>query len=94
MESNDPILITKLRDQLVSEMTAHLVSYDETDLERVKTNNWTIKRFLSASKLDLDVALNMAKEAFKWRKSFAINSRNELSFPMELYKIGAIFPYL
>ena len=94
MDSKDPILIGKVRDLLVDEMTRHSELYDECDLQRVKCNDWTVQRFLIASRVDVDKAFTMARDAMQWRKSFGVNTRTDLDFPLEFYQIGAIFPYL
>ena len=94
MEPIDPVLVNRLRNLLVDEMTTRSTQYDERDLERVITNEWTVQRFLKLSKNDVNNGFSMAREAFKWRKSYGINTRTNLSFPKEFYKIGAMFSYL
>ena len=90
---NNPIIVDKVRERLVSEMTAHSDLYDECDLERVRSNDWVIKRFLLVMKGDVENAFVAVRDAMKWRKSYEVNTRTDLDFPLEFYKIGALFSY-
>ena len=90
---NNPIILDKIRERLVSEMTTHSDLYDECDLERVRSNDWAIQRFLMINRGDVEKTFIAVRDAMQWRKSFGVNTRTDLDFPLEFYKIGAIFPY-
>ena len=93
MDSNDPILVSKVRDKLENEFKTHPDLYDACDLDRLRDNDWYIRRYLLATRLDVENAFVMARDAMKWRKEFGVNYRTELDFPIEFYRIGILFPY-
>ena len=89
----DPILIGKVRDRVLEDMEKHKDQYDASDIEKVRTSDWTVSRFVWIAKQNVDLAVSMAMEAMKWRKSYGVNDKQDSDFPIEFYKIGIIFPY-
>lgn len=45
------------------------------DIERVKTSNIWLQRFLEQQDLDMKAALNMLWETCEWRKNFGTNGK-------------------
>ncbi|CAG2168705.1 unnamed protein product, partial [Oppiella nova] len=93
MDSKDPILISKIRDRIAEEVNAHPELYDRCDADRVSRNDWSIERYLQLNKCDVDLSYHMVRDAMRWRKSYGVNARTDLDFPIEFHKIGAFFSY-
>ena len=60
------------------------------DVDRVKTNDWPIVRFLLANKIE-DTAFAALIKTMEWRKSYGVNDFTDESFPEEVFKIGETF---
>lgn len=67
--------------------------YDEVDIERVRTSEWFIKRYLLAARRNPDEALNMLKTTLAWRKTVQISSTPINTFPREFFQVGGLFQY-
>ena len=57
------------------------------DVERVKTNDWPIERYLLVNKSE-DTAFAAFIKTMEWRKSYGVNDFTDESFPKEVFKIG------
>lgn len=68
-------LVVKVRQLFLKHYELNPQDYDESDIERVTNNEFTVKRFIIWNKLDPDAALKQLDECMKWRKSFGINLR-------------------
>ena len=93
MTSCDELVVSNVRNRLLEEMSAHQDLYDEQDVQSVTTDDWTVTRYVLASKSDPNQAFAMARDAMQWRKTFGVNARTDLDFPLEFYKLGAVFSY-
>lgn len=49
------------------------------DIERVKTSNIWLQRFLEQQDLDMKASLNMIWETCEWRKNFGTNGKKAKS---------------
>ena len=66
--------------------------YDEADLKLIE-DDWYLKRFLLAKNRNVDEAFKMLTETMQWRNDMYISQVRDYHFPIEFYKIGALFPY-
>lgn len=67
--------------------------FDESDIEKVKTFNWTIERHLVNTNWKHDLAFENLIENLQWRKEFGVNQLKEQDFPAEFYRSGSFFDY-
>lgn len=66
--------------------------YDEDDLKLID-DDWYLKRFLLAKNRNVDEAFKMLVETMQWRNEMYISQVRDFHFPIEFYKIGALFAY-
>ena len=86
-------LISNVREKFVAEYESDKNSYYESDVERVKRDDWSIKRFALVNKDEEDATAIALVRAMKWRKEFGVLDRQDKDFPKEIYQLLAIVPY-
>lgn len=67
--------------------------YEYCDVQKIKEDDWYVKRFLLARRRNVDDAFEMLKATMKWRKELELPTIKDWRFPTEFYKIGGLFPY-
>lgn len=67
--------------------------YYPEDIEKIRSEDWFVKRFLLARGRKVDDAVAMMFDALKWRKSEDIRNLRPTYFPDEMFKISAMFLY-
>jgi len=85
--------IDDLRRRFLDEIQSHPDLYDACDVERVKTRDVWVSRFLNFLDQGPERAFDHMKETFQWRRSFGINSFDPLEIPREVYQMGPVFLY-
>jgi hypothetical protein len=75
------------------EIKIFLDLYDEEDVDRIRQNDWYVKRFLLARRRNVDEAFDMLRNTLRWRKEFGLPTMKDTDFPIEFYKIGGLFAY-
>ncbi|XP_015795828.1 motile sperm domain-containing protein 2 [Tetranychus urticae] len=91
--SNDD-KISKLRKIFLEEASEESHLYDPQDIDQLKTDDWSVERYLLHCKGNIESALPMLRESMRWRKSFGVNNLKETDFPKEYYLSGSFFTYL
>lgn len=86
-------VVATLRDRFLSESASNPDKYYPEDIDKVKSNDWTVQRFLLYKKNNVDEALKALDFAMKWRKSFGVRDIKETDFPREIYQAGGIIQY-
>ncbi|XP_053212540.1 motile sperm domain-containing protein 2-like [Panonychus citri] len=86
-------LVDKIRSTVMEIYSSEPETFDPIDIERVKTDDWYIKRFLLSQSKNVKSATNMLIDSLKWRKSYGVNQLDLRSFPCEIYRLGAFFVY-
>jgi hypothetical protein len=66
---------------------------NERDLHKLSTDDWYLKRYLLARNRRVSDTMDMLRKTMEWRNEFGIHISEDAMFPMEFYKIGALFPY-
>lgn len=66
---------------------------NERDLHKLSTDDWYLKRYLLARNRRVNDTMDMLRKTMEWRNEFGIHISEDAMFPMEFYKIGALFPY-
>ncbi|RWS22247.1 motile sperm domain-containing protein 2-like protein [Leptotrombidium deliense] len=82
-----------IREKLASEFRENEDLYDEIDMEKISTDDWSIVRYILHCKQDCDTAFEMLKKSLQWRKSFEVNKLQATHFPREFYESGSFFPF-
>ncbi|XP_054163259.1 motile sperm domain-containing protein 2-like [Oppia nitens] len=88
-------LIEDLRQKIVERFAANPDLYYTKDIEKLKTNDWSVRRFLyeHKSKPDVSKALESMDKALKWRKSFGVHELKDNEFTREGYLSAGAFVY-
>lgn len=66
---------------------------NERDKNKLATDDWYLKRYLLARNRRVNDTLDMLRKTMEWRNEFGIHISEDAMFPLEFYKIGALFPY-
>lgn len=66
---------------------------NERDKIKLATDDWYLKRYLLARNRNVNATLDMLRKTMEWRNEFGIHISEDAMFPLEFYKIGALFPY-
>lgn len=66
---------------------------NERDKQKLATDDWYLKRYLLARNRRVSDTLDMLRKTMEWRNEFGIHISEDAMFPLEFYKIGALFPY-
>lgn len=66
---------------------------NERDKIKLATDDWYLKRYLLARNRKVKDTLDMLRKTMEWRNEFGIHISEDAMFPLEFYKIGALFPY-
>lgn len=66
---------------------------NERDKNKLATDDWYLKRYLLARNRNVKDTLEMLRKTMEWRNEFGIHISEDAMFPLEFYKIGALFPY-
>lgn len=86
--------ISEIRAKFEQELSAHPDLYHPIDVERVRTEEWQVKRFiLDQADGDLQKAFAALIKALQWKKSFGVHDRTDQYFPKEIWELNAIEIY-
>jgi len=85
--------IEKLRQKFLNEYETNPELYHQIDVERVRTDNWQIERFILDNEDSEEDAYKQLIRSLRWKKSFGIHERNDQYFPKEFYTILGIEKY-
>ncbi|KAG9510444.1 Motile sperm domain-containing protein 2 [Fragariocoptes setiger] len=86
--------IAKLKQMIKQDYEKNYADYDRRDYQRFMDPNddWYARRWIIYQR-DPECAFEMAKDAFKWRKSIGLNDAKYEEFPREFYESGCVFEY-
>lgn len=91
-ELND--FLNSVRHVTLDKMLTNASLYYEEDIDKVKTNEWIIRRFMThykGDKLhceDVDKTSDAIIKALQWKKKHKVREGNPSDFPREFYLIG------
>jgi hypothetical protein len=86
MDSKNIVIIEKFRKKFLNDSEANPKLYHQIDVERVRSENWQIERFILEIEAE-DKAYKALTDAMKWKKSFGIHERNDKYFPKEFFLV-------
>ena len=79
-------VVEVIRRKFLSEADTNPNLYDPIDVQRCRSEDWQIERFL-IEKGTPDEALGALIRAMKWKKSFGVHERAHHYFPREMFLI-------
>ena len=88
-------LIEEVRQKFVERVAKNPELYYNEDVERVKTDDWTVRRFLYRFNKDPDVnkGLEALDKAMKWRKPFGVLDFKESDLAKEGFMAAGVIMY-
>ena len=94
MEVISPEAVSNVRALFEKELTANPDAYHPVDIERVRTEEWQVKRFLlDQPDRDEDKALQSLCKSLQWKKSFGVHERTDQYFPKEFWELNGVEIY-
>jgi len=85
--------IEDVRNRFIAEVQVNRDLFDAKDVDSVKSDEWTVKRYLLQKKGNLDDATKSMIDSMKWRKTMGVMTLKDEDFPQEYYQCGGIFSY-
>lgn len=79
--------VETLRKRFLEDVEKNPNLYHKIDIERVKTEEWQVRRFLEEFNGDIDKAYELLIKAMRWKKEFGIHERDDQHFPKELWEL-------
>lgn len=86
-------LVDELRFRIVKDSEENPGWFSQVDIEKCKTDQWFLQRFLLRQKLDVEAAFNMMRKALRFRNESLSHSIKRQDFPVEFYRTAGLFPY-
>ncbi|RWS08580.1 motile sperm domain-containing protein 2-like protein [Dinothrombium tinctorium] len=83
-----------VRDRFLLDYKENEALYDHVDVQRVKDDDWSIKRFLFYTKMSTKEAGDLLIKSMRWRKEKGVNQMKASDFPQEFYSIAELHPYV
>ena len=88
--------VIQVRELFLNHLNKWPDHFDPVDVERIKSCDWIIERFLEYQKIvnhktDVNATAKKLIEAMKWRKEQGVNQLKESNFPMEYFQCGGLF---
>ncbi|KAI1305261.1 Motile sperm domain-containing protein 2 [Halotydeus destructor] len=65
----------------------------EEDIDKIRNDDWFVKRFLLARSKKVAEAADMMVDALKWRKSEDIRNLKPSYFPDDMFRVSSMFIY-
>jgi len=84
-------IISEVRDQFLEINAKNANLFDTLDVERVRSNEFAVKRFVLWNNYDLNKSVKQLVEAMKWRKDNGINGLTAQDIPREFFLAGALY---
>lgn len=85
--------VQQIRERFFEDYQNNKDLYDENDVNRIRENEWYVKRFLLARRRNVGEAFEMMRNTMRWRKEMGLPTMKDSDFPIEFYKIGGLFAY-
>ena len=82
--------IGRLRALFEVELTKNPDLYHPVDIDRVRTEDWQVKRFLLEKEGNEPAAFQALLSALQWKQSFGVHDRPDAHYPAELWLLNDI----
>ncbi|XP_054155718.1 motile sperm domain-containing protein 2-like [Oppia nitens] len=86
-------MIENIRKKFFKEFSKNPEYYTETDVTRVRNEDWIIERFLKDNDNSEDRAYDELVRTLKWKRLYGIHDRTDQYFPKEFYDLHHIEIY-
>lgn len=83
--------IQRLREMFLQEVSSNPDLYDDEDVDRIRSTDFFVQRFINFLSQGVDKAFEQMKETFQWRKKIDIKTFDQRDYPEAL--LSAVFPY-
>ncbi|ODM93053.1 Motile sperm domain-containing protein 2 [Orchesella cincta] len=83
--------LTQLRGGFFDKVKANDPGFHPDDLERVKTDELWLRRFIAHGEQDVETALQLLYECVQWRKEFGVNELDHTKMDAALFEKGTLF---
>ncbi len=84
--------IARLRAQFEAELTTNPSLYHPVDIDRVRTEDWQVKRYLLEEEEhgnnNEEVAFEALLKTLQWKKRFGLHERTDQYFPREFWELN------
>lgn len=82
--------VERLRKRFEEEVANNGNLYHEVDVNRVKTEEFQVKRFLLNNDNDEERAFDALLKALQWKKEFGVHDRTDQYFPKEVWELNGV----
>ncbi|CAG2109853.1 unnamed protein product, partial [Medioppia subpectinata] len=86
-------MVTELRQKFLEIVSKNPELYYDKDIDKIKSDDWSLKRFLNQNKCNEEKALESIDKAMKWRKSFGVLELSDKDFPKQFFQSAPLFLY-
>jgi hypothetical protein len=86
MDDKNMKAIENIRTKFLTEFETNPQLYHQIDVERVRSENWQIERFILDTETE-DEAYKALTKSLQWKNSFGLHERNDQYFPKEFFII-------
>ncbi|KAF7491509.1 Motile sperm domain-containing protein 2 [Sarcoptes scabiei] len=80
--------IESIRKRFEKELAQNPTLYHSIDIERVRNEDWQVKRFLDEFEGDEDKAFELLCKALRWKKEIGIHEHDDQYFPKEFWEFS------
>lgn len=85
--------LVEVRERFLEYAEQNPDKVNERDRHKLATDDWYLKRYLLSRNRRVSDTMDMLRNTMEWRNEFGIHISEDAMFPLEFYKIGALFPY-
>ncbi|OXA61517.1 Motile sperm domain-containing protein 2 [Folsomia candida] len=86
-----PQQIATLRKNFDDKVASQSPGFHPNDLERVKSDEMWMRRFIAHAESNMDTASTLLYECCQWRKDFGTNELDDTKIPRDLLEKGVLF---
>ncbi|OXA37926.1 motile sperm domain-containing protein 2 [Folsomia candida] len=86
-----PQQIATLRKNFNDKVASQSPGFHPNDLERVKSDELWMRRFIAHAESNMDTASTLLYECCQWRKDFGTNDLDDTNIPRDLLEKGVLF---
>jgi len=86
--TKDDETIALLRSQFEKELHQNPDQFHAVDIDRVRTDDWTISRYLLSHSCP-NKAYEALTKSLRWKKSFGVHDRKDADFPREWWEMSS-----
>lgn len=85
--------LEEVRSKFMAAVDTDPNQFDEADINKIMTEEWSVKRFIGYKNNNLTEATTALITSMKWRKSFGVSTIKATDFPSEFFWVGECHTY-